>query len=84
MVRSIKEYEIRQPIIVEYELKRPNYSKIEISFRATEKEFKELHSAIKTYDSNDKFKIVTILCSGYGKRRQHLRGKYLGRTKRVI
>ena len=29
------------------ELKRPNYSKIEISFEATEKEFKELHNAIK-------------------------------------
>lgn len=33
---------------LELELKRPDYAKIEISFKATEKEFKELHSAIKT------------------------------------
>lgn len=33
---------------IELEFKRPNYSKIEICFKATEKEFKELHSAIKT------------------------------------
>lgn len=32
---------------LELELKRPNYSKIEISFKAKEKEFKKLHSAIK-------------------------------------
>jgi len=32
---------------IKLELKRPNYSKIEISYKTTEKGFKELHSAIK-------------------------------------
>jgi len=30
------------------ELKRPKYSNIEISFKATEKDFKKLHCALKT------------------------------------
>ena len=33
---------------LELELKRPNYSKIEISFKATKKELKELQTAINT------------------------------------
>jgi len=32
---------------IHLELKRPKYSNIEISFKATEKEFKKLHSAMK-------------------------------------
>lgn len=41
------------------ELKRPNYSKIEVGFKATEKEFKELHSAIKTMIPKIKIEIIT-------------------------
>ena len=33
---------------IELELKRSNYSKIEVNFKATENEFKELRSAINT------------------------------------
>jgi hypothetical protein len=44
----------------EIELERPNYSKVEINFKATDKEFVELSSALNTMLSKEKLKIITI------------------------
>ena len=44
----------------EIELERPNYSKVEINFKATAKEFVELRSALNTMLSKEKLKIITI------------------------
>ena len=60
----IGHYLIREVILqkdkIEIEIERPKYSKVEISFKATDKEFDELSNALNTMVGKEKLRIITM------------------------